>query len=239
MKLSDQIKGSLEGRLLNMNYHWKHERFLGFEFPEQYRLEVGENHLIEIKGNPFKGKTKIKITTPQGNCNESTISNGVVINEIDANTNRSKYLENFFASYSREISSLPDNTLLKLIGENYGVLTNFLDKHDINDDNKKSDLNILLRIPRKLFYILKDYFQIIFRRPQFSDVIDTFVIALIGFGAYYQNFSYFLSGISTAGAAMFTGYFDWLIRKRPPYLIKIIVASLIGGYLSYSGFFYQ
>ncbi len=222
-----------------MDYHWKHEHFLGFEFPEQYQMEIGENHLIEIKGNLFKGKAKIKITTPQGNCNESTISNGVVIDERDRNTNKSKYLDFFFASYNREISSLPDQGLLTIIGENYGVLTNFLDEQSLGDNKKESDLNILLRIPRKLFYIFNNYFRVIFRRPRLFDILDACLIALVGLGTYYQNFSYFSSGLSTAGIAMCTGYFDWLIRKRPPYLIKIIAASLIGGYLSYSGFFYQ
>ena len=222
-----------------MEGKWKHNQFFGLELPDQYRLVLGENHFIEINGNPFKGKVKIKITNPTGDCNESIISNGVVIDERDVNINKSKYLEHFFTSYHQEISSLPDNGLLKIIGDNYGVLARTFNQKETTHKNNKTDSSILFQIFYKAFRIFKNYFQIIFRRPEISDFFDFLIITIIGTSIYYQNFSYLSSGFFTASMAIFTGCCDWLIRKKPPYLIKIIIALFIGGYLFYFGWLYQ
>ena len=234
-----QLKPKLNRSMMMMEVKWKHNQFFGIELPDQYRLALGKNHFIEIKGNPFKGKIKIKITNPTGDCNESVISNGVVIDERDVNINRSKSLEHFFASYHQEISSLPDNGLLKIIGNNYGVLVRTFNQKNISHNNNKTDSDILLQIFRKGFKIFKNYFKIIFRRPQILDFFDSLIITIIGISVYYQNFNYLSSGVFTASTAIFTGYCDWLIRKRSPYLIKIIIAFFIGGYLFYFGWLYQ
>ena len=222
-----------------MEQQWKHKRFLGFEFPEQYRLKISENHFIEVKANLFRGNTKIRITTPDGDCNESTISNGVVIDERDMNTKKSKYLEHFFSFYHKEICSLPDSRVLKIIGNNYDVLSHFLERPAPKLAKKRTDISILLEIPRKIFRSVADYLDAIFKYPKVSDILDICAVSLIGLATYYQNFNYVSSGVAAAGAALFTGYYDWLIRGKNPYLMKVILASLIGGYLSFAGALHQ
>ena len=222
-----------------MEQQWRHKRFLGFEFPEQYWLKISENHFIEVKANPFRGNVKIKIKTPDGDCNESTISNGVVIDERDMNTKKSKYLEHFFSFYHKELCSVPDSGVLKIIGNNYGVLSHFLEKPAPKREEKKTDIGVLLKIPQKILRLIAGYLDAILKYPKMSDLFDSCAIALIGLATYYQNFDYVSSGISAAFASLFAGYYDWLVRRKNPYLMKIILASLVGGSLFFAGAFYQ
>ena len=234
-----------------MNQNWKYKQYPGFEFPEQYFLKLTEDHFIEVKANSLKGLVKIRIKNPQGNYYESKISNGVVIDERDLQTNKSRYLEDFFRLYSKELSSLPDQTILRAMGNNYSILSEFLDDDNLDDDNKEktsvptklkehiTDLSILLRLPNKILSILLDYLKAIFQKPTLQDITDITLISMIGLSVFFHNFDYTITGIYTAAAALCTGYYDWLIRKKHPYAFKIIAFFVLSFYSVFIGMCYQ
>ena len=223
-----------------MEQKWKYKQYLGLDLPEHYSLRLQKDHHIEVKAHSLKGIVKIRITNPERNVFESTISNGVVIDERDVKANKSRFLESFFRSYRKELNSLPDQLVLKIIGGNYSVLADLSEEIQRKKQPKAFKISDFFhRIYAKILRGITGYFKAIIQKPKFCDVFDVFLAILAGSLTYYQNFDYLASGALTAGTAVFSGYYDWMVRKRHPFLVKILVLFVAGSYLVYIGFSYQ
>ena len=224
-----------------MKSKWKYQTFIENEFPEIYTLRMGNKALIKIRANPFKGIVEINITSPKKEHYQSVISNGVVIDERDMKLNKSKYLEDFFEKYNVEISSLPNNRILHLIGNNYGILADFLNESKTKAylEKSKTLLQKMLSIPERIARSLKQCFKSVFSQPSLSDIAEIALITCAGLGMYLHNFDYLFSGIFTSILSVFSGSFDWLVRGKNPHAIKILVTFGLGLAGIYTGFLYQ
>ena len=220
-----------------MAQQWKHIKLIENEFPEVYSTETKNKAFIEIKANLLKGIVKINIVSPRKEYYQSIISNGVVIEEKDLKLKKSAHLEDFFKEYHIEISSLPNNKILQLIGGNYGILTYFL-----GSSKKKARLKKPRTFLKKLPSILNNTalsFKVIFRRPSASDVVEMTLIGCIGVGIYFHSFDYLLSGAFTSALSILSGFSDWLLRGKNPSMIKILPGFALGLFGIYTGFLYQ
>ncbi len=244
------------------NSNWRYLATGRAEFPETYLLSTPNQESIQINMNKWKGKVEIIIQTKFKSKYKSVISNGTVIDERDMLLQKSKYLDPFFTKYKEYIKSLPDYYALNIIKGNYEI---FLDKTPkihpakikrplpkIKKIKNKDNLNReqLIGLKRSNNPKIKSPFQKIrtktnnlskklLQLPHFLDVMDAALICGLASIVYQWNFNLLQTGIYTAIGGIFSGYYDILIRKKSPYLGKLLLFIMIGYYSFYLGFKYQ
>lgn len=224
-----------------MFFTWKHIKMNTADFPETFVLQGLGSERIRISANRIRGLVKLEVSDGRGDRVESVISNGVVIRETDLVTGRVKDLEPVLSRYHREISSLPDDQLLRLIGGNYGVLTEFLgqSRKIIPVIKKTKNWNVLWKSPFGFFKSFARFLKELFSTPRLSDLIEFIFIAAAGFLIYNMNFNFFHAGVAMAAASLFSGLLDILWKKREPYLIKVLLLFLPGTFLLAQGLMVQ
>lgn len=234
-----------------MRYSWKHIKHIAGDFPEQFfwgekskQKNKKETRSIQVEVNRSQGRVRITCSSGENNSYQCVISNGTVLREKNLGNKKTYNIEKEITSFSTDISSLPDNQILELIGGNYGILTEFLGVIQ-KSENKKSSLKKIQTV-EELLHFLNQKFQnlIIFMKdwfhfPSLVDVVDLFFALSFGFWVYQFNFSFLYTGLAMAFASLLTGYIDWLIRNRQPYILKIIVVFFPAMYISYMGYLVQ
>lgn len=233
-----------------MRYHWKHISGLASDFPERFLLEQKKDR-IQVDVNRNLGRVQITCKDNKNTTCQSVISNGVVLREkeIEKNTNNPLdhlSIEEQIRRHSVALSSLPDENILKLIGGNYNVLVNFLGTVQSRRRIKKffsvwgdGSWQDLRDIFLERLQTWKASLGQLFRWPSVSDLADFLFSLAVGFLTYQINFSFLLCGISMASASLLTGYIDWLLRHKQPYLLKVVFLFFPALYVSYRGFLLQ
>ncbi|MDH5716478.1 MAG: hypothetical protein OEZ22_02445 [Spirochaetia bacterium] len=230
-----------------MKYSWKYLRSREGDFPELFFLDTLKKEQIRVEVNRLKGIVKIIIDTLKNDSFYAVISNGVIIRERDLNNGKNRNLENEIHQRHIEISSLPDTEVLRLIGGNYGILTEFLGKADrkISKDVKELQgffqkiINSYKNKFLNLYSKLKSIFLVIIEKPTKYDFLDAALSLGLGFGIYQLNFNLLHAGIMTLASSLAAGYADLLIRKKDPYLAKIIFLFIPSMTALYLGISYQ
>ncbi|MDH5720044.1 MAG: hypothetical protein OEZ13_05400 [Spirochaetia bacterium] len=231
-----------------MRYSWKYIKGRGGDYPELYFLDSQKKEQIQIEVNRIKGLVKIFIDTLEGEDSfYCVISNGVIIRERDFKTGKNRNLEKEFAQRHIEISSLPDNEVLRVIGGNYGILTQFLGKAERKIQPDLDELNNffqkILSHPKKLLTTILNIFNFLYKscleRPKLSDVLDAALAVSLGFAIYNINFNFLHTSLAAFSCSLFSGYADWLFRKKEPYLLKIILITVPSFVLFYLGISYH
>jgi hypothetical protein len=72
-----------------------------------------------------------------------------------------------------------------------------------------------------------------------TDIVDAAVVVGGGYLTYLWNFDFALSGFVVMTGAVLTGYIDWFIRRKNPYVLKVLVTFLPASYFLLAGLRYQ
>jgi len=227
-------------------FHWKYirpidEKNYSGDFPETFRLEIKKNSQIIAEVNRFRGLIRLTAGLPDGSRFQSVISNGTIIREKDLRTGRFRDLENDFLFLKNELSSLPDTEVLRLIGGNYEVLTEFTGT--IQKVYKKrsfetvGDLfNYFYHLPIRVFRKSSAYIRSFITLPGFWDIFDTAFCVAIGYGIYQINFNFLHAGLAACIGVLITGFTDMTIRNKSPYVLKLLFVMVPGIYVMYTGY---
>ncbi len=218
------------------------------DFPETYILRTIRGDRLKVEANRLRGMIRIIVEEYNGSRWQSVISNGVVIREVDALSGRSVDLEDILGKYSIDLSSLPDNQILRLIGGNYGVMTEFLGKAERLfelDPNAgwvtffswwRNKWQYILAIPQRC---LQSLLPMLVYRPRVADLIDAAIIGSLSWLVFQWNYSYLQAGTFACAGALACGLADVFIRHRAPYLMKVLVLFLPGMVAIWLGWHYQ
>ncbi|MES0490926.1 MAG: hypothetical protein ABUK01_13095 [Leptospirales bacterium] len=225
-----------------MHYHWKYIKGRDGEFPEVYILYTDGNR-IKVEANKDRKKVRLYVESANGNIVQSSIINGIVIEEKDMLGNLETSIGDEFCFLSNELSSIPDTKILRLIDGKYGILTEFLGKIT---RQKNQDVQTIKRIfqgivsfPGKVYQRFIHFLEDLFEKPSAWDILDFCVVASLGYLAYIQNFNYFFGGVIAVAGALLSGYTDWLWRKKDPYLLKLFMILIPAVYVVRYGLIYQ
>jgi len=225
-----------------MNDRWKYIKGRDGEYPEAFIIYVNDNRL-KVEANLEKKRVKIYLESADGEIVESQICNGVVLKERDILGNSIIEPADVFKTVSSQLSSIPDSKVVRLIGRNYGVIApNQSDfQAEVSRDILflKSVLEKIKKLPERIIRNLLKYFQTMLEKPSLSDIFDMVLAVSAGYGAYLYNFNYALAGIIVAWIALSSGYVDWIIRNKSPYILKIIVLIVPACYIILQGVRYQ
>jgi hypothetical protein len=212
------------------------------DFPEAWVLNFSRNKL-KVEVNREKKQVRIYAETDGGDRIESSITNGIVIEERDLNTGTKANLIEEFTNLGKYLSAIPDSKLVRLIGGNYGVISEFIQfvgQHANKDMMilKAMGLSIIL-IPVKILAAFLDWSKDIVSKPRMTDIVDAAVVVGGGYLTYLWNFDFALSGFVVMTGAVLTGYIDWFIRRKNPYVLKVLVTFLPASYFLLAGLRYQ
>jgi len=226
----------------DMENNWKYIGDREGEFSEAFQLNKDGNK-IKVEVNRSKKHVKIYLETKDGAALESSITNGIVLGEKNCHTGRKENLLDDFTAIGRLLAGIPDSKVIRLIGENYGVLSayTFRTSRYINEDIKllKRFIKYLAGLPLLIgggiFLFLKDLAD----QPKISDVIDAGIVVMGGYLTYLINYNFVFGGLALVVGALASGYFDWLVRKREPYILKVVLIIIPAFYVINMGLKYQ
>ena len=224
------------------NEPWKYIQGREGDYPEVYIL-YSDGNRIKVEANKEERKVRIYIETMQGEIIQSSIANGVITEEKDILENEVANLDEEFRHLSREISSLPDGKILRLIGGHYGVLTEFLGSVSTTSGEDAvlliAILKRIINLPFKLLGAIKRWISTILERPTVWDIIDVGVVSGMGYLGYLQNFNVAFGSFILMAGALFSGYVDWLFRRKDPYVLKVILMLIPAMYILRLGLIIQ
>lgn len=225
-----------------MQEKWKYIGDREGDFPEAYILNM-DGHKFKVELNRSKKQVKIFVDTNDGEILESSITNGVVLEEINCRSGHKENLIDEFTSLGKYLSAIPDSKVIRLIGGNYGVFSDFITRssNHINEDIRilKRLYRFFLGLPGLLIVTLIYWLKDLADRPRISDVVDAAIVVSGSYLVYLYNFNYILGGLALFLGSLATGYLDWLVRKREPYVLKIILISIPALYFMNLGLQYQ
>ncbi|MCS6984255.1 MAG: hypothetical protein NZM25_03880 [Leptospiraceae bacterium] len=230
-----------------MLYQWGYLKEPNKDYSESYHLRTIQGDTLRVEVNRPAGLVRITLTTYDGQRFQSTMSHGVILREMNLSQNLPQDLEEIFSRYRFELSSLPDNQVLRLIGGNYGVLSQFLGKrrdvYEILPSGPVTWQEWLKSLKEKFRGYIKEKLRLaralFFYPPQTSDVWDALLLTLAGGYAYQINYSYLDGGFFLAAASLLNGLVDYFLKKRSPYLPKVILFFLAGFGAIAWGWYYE
>jgi len=230
-----------------MKFTWLYSKTQNQEFPEEYSIVTPKNDRIKIEVNKFRSIVNIKLKTENNDLLQSTIHNGMIIREKDLITQKPRNLDKDFRKVHWEVSTLPDDRVLRIIAGNYGVYTRTMASLEVKDQNKiQSLLNLKSVLKTKFIDKIKsirkwviNFIKNIFHFPKYYDIIDFMIFGGLAYAIYSINFNLFIAGLIAAIGALISGYSDLLFRKKEPYILKIIFLFFPGIFAVYVGFMFQ
>lgn len=232
-----------------MHYNWRYVKSAGSRYPEIFILRTDANDKIMVEVNRSRAMVKISLDRNDRRSFESHIASGDILRETDLISGSNSDLHDIFAEFSHEISSLPNSEVLRMIGGNYDVMTRFLGTEEIateNNNGKPRDLVLIGRIIKRIgslpFRItngIKNFFISIIDWPRWWDFVDLGMIGALSWSVYQLNFNYMQTGIFACSGALGSGFIDWLMRRKDPYILKILFLFVPGILFAFMGYRFQ
>ena len=227
-----------------MRYKWQTVKNPSLEYPEVFMTTNHHYDQIKAEVNRITGQVRLEVKTLRGEHYESIIRKGVILREKDIKTGSFIDLAEIMPQYRRDFSSLPDSPLLALIGGNYEILTEFLGTAErIAPPRPPFSLSRLVRRILDAFKLrIQNAHEAIRDATTHAskwDLFDVILVASIGYAVFLINFDFLSTGFALCFSAIATGTFDWILRRREPWLLKIYTALLPGFSAIYLGFTLQ
>ncbi|MCB1199182.1 MAG: hypothetical protein KDK41_00950 [Leptospiraceae bacterium] len=228
-----------------MTYHWKYIKAENLELPEIYFLKNQTGDRIRVETNRLSGMVKIRVEKNDSSLIEATIRNGVLLRELDLSAKAPKDLSDDFQRYRLDLSSLPDTGILRLIGGNYGIMTEFLGSAEKKAFGPESEVVVkkirdlvrkIIGLPFRFLRFLRDG---VLQKPRFSDLLDISFVMGLAAGVYSINFNAVQSGFLIAVGAFAGVMLDILVRRNDVLLSKFLILGITGVYGLHYGFIYQ
>lgn len=231
---------------MDMRYSWQNIRNTGTEYPEIYLTTTAFGDKIRVDINRAKGLVKLNLKTHDGKEIESVIRNGLILRERNISEKKCYDFLNEFSKHHRDISSLPDTQILRIIGGNYNVLTEFFGTAQriyLEEPSfKRWFQNLFTQYRLKLRtipYRIKRFFRDITGHLSLWDIFDAGIITGVAYISHITAYDYLFTGVVTCMTALLSGVFDWSLRQRAPYLVKIFLTFFPGIYAMYLGYTLQ
>jgi len=224
-----------------VKYSWRYIHHRPGPYPELYLYQNENSEWLKVEINRLQRVVKLQYDGAESFF--SVIKNRHIIREKNLQTGESEDLDEKFRKMRMTISSLPDNEVLEIIGGSYGVLTEFLGKATRREKKNFSSLWDLwkrwLGRVHSFFRVTRKTFQSLFYKPAWYDFLDMGVISVGIWFIFSMNYDILSASFFGIFSAIFTGFVDLILRRRDPYLIKIMIFILPGGYFWYLGYVFQ
>jgi len=195
-------------------------------------LDDGDYIRVDYNTGEKIARLYVEVIKEKGASYYAVISKGRVTVEKNSN-GRSARVTEVISERAKEFSTLPNNDVLKLINNNYGIFKSKSPAKNIN----KERLNVERQeIKRKYFKEDENPYKgsgstipPARRKIGLVDLVDTLTGILIsGVVFFIGQYDLMVAGVTAVVWGMLLGIFDILIREREPVFIKIFFFLISG-----------
>lgn len=218
----------------NMQFTWKRRpsEIRGYERTMYTTLDDGDYIRVDYNTGEKIVRLYVEVQKEKSTSYYAVISKGRVTVEKNSN-GRSARVTEVMSERAKEFSTLPNNDVLKLINNNYGI---FKSKSPAKNLNKER-LNVERQeITRKYFKEDENPYngsegagRVTAGKIGLVDLIDTLTGILVsGVVFFIGQYDLMVAGVTAVIWGMLLGIFDILLREREPVFIKIIFFLISG-----------
>ncbi|XDD51495.1 hypothetical protein AB3N59_07100 [Leptospira sp. WS92.C1] len=229
---------------------WKKESPPARGYTKSYSATTPSGDILQADLNFHEKKVRLtlEIAGENGKIYISTVKDGVVIQEKDLSNGRMIPIHSKLAPFQEIFSCLPDPDLLSTLGGLYGISKNPLGQneertqrpwetsrrydHIFGIDRERTFLQRIFSRERNY----KEPWIVRFKKRFWSECADLFLGTSCGICVYYGYTDFYLLGFSLAVFGLLFGGLDWILRKRNPLFVKVLLFMSLGSYFYYVGY---
>lgn len=229
---------------------WKKETPPARGYTKSYSATTPSGDILQADLNFHEKKVRLtlEIAGENGKIYIATVKDGEVIQEKDLSSGRMVPIYAKLAPYQEVFSCLPDADLLNTLGGLYGISKQPLghvEERAPRPWETSSRYDHIFGINRE-----KTFWQRLFSRNReykepwivrvkqrfWSEFQDLCLGACSAIGIYYAYVDFYLLGFSLAVFGLLFGGLDWMLRKRNPLFVKVLLFMSLGSYFYYVGY---
>lgn len=231
-----------ESRKIQFAWKRRPSEIRGYERALYTTLDNGDYIRVDYSNGEQRARIYVEVNEEKGSSYYSIISQGRVTLERNS-TGKSTRVSEVLKERASEFSSIPNNDVLKLIANNYGIRIGNDPKDSEKEKQRQKELN---EIREKYFrrdelnsYSSDQSQNITKSRFTVIDFFDLGIGIILG-GIFFllNQYSLLALGASFAFWGVLTGLFDIVIRGREPLFSKIFFFLGSGTVLYIYGYFY-
>ncbi|AXX16302.1 MULTISPECIES: hypothetical protein [Leptospira] len=229
---------------------WKKETPAARGYTKSYSATTPSGDILEADFNFHEKKIRLtlEIAGENGKIYVVTVKNGEVIQEKDLSSGRMVPIYAKLAPFQEIFSCLPDPDLLKTLGGLYGIskqpLGNIEERverpwetstrydHIFGINREKSFWQRIFSRDREY----KEPWSVRVKKRFWSEFRDLVLGTFSGLGIYYAYTDFYVLGFALAVFGLLFGGLDWMLRKRNPLLVKVLLFMSLGSYFYYVGY---
>ncbi|MDV6236841.1 hypothetical protein CH379_014525 [Leptospira ellisii] len=229
---------------------WKKETPPAKGYTKSYSATTPSGDILQADLNFHEKKVRLtlEIAGENGRIYIATVKNGEVIQEKDLSTGRMVPIYSKLAPFQDIFSSLPDSDLLNTLGGLYGISRNPLgqtEERTVRPWELSNRYDHIFGIHRersfweRVFSRRREYREpwiVRFKKRVWSELQDLILGTCCAFGIYYGYTDFYLLGFSLAVFGLLFGGLDWMLRKRNPLFVKVLLFMSLGSYFYYVGY---
>lgn len=235
--------------LERMRKWWRRENPPPKGFTKSYSAETPSGDKLQMDLNYYDQivRLTLELGDENGRIYVATIKNGMVIREKDLSSGRPAHLSGKIGPFSSLISCIPDSDLLECMDGAYGVSKTPLGapirKESSDNFNFSTKYDAIFGIVRENWWERflrrrrrKESLWVRFKRRFWSELMDLSMGTAAGVGVYYAYFDYYLLGFFLAFLGLLFGGLDWIMRRRNPWILKVMGFMSLGTYFFYDAY---
>lgn len=223
----------------NTNPTWKRRpsEIRGYERAMYTTLDNGDYIRVDYNTGEKIARLYVEVMKEKGAAYYSVVNKGKVTVEKN-NNGRPARVADVISERAEDFSSLPNNDVLKIINNNYGISKKESSLKNLRQERIKIERQ---EIKRKYFRDEENPYkpgghssQRQIKKIGIIDLVDTLTGILICIFFFFMGqYDLMAAGITAIIWGMLLGVFDILLREREPVFLKIVffLISGIGSYL--------
>jgi len=223
---------------------WKSRPSRQEGYYKNYYSDTSRGDHIEIDFNYPRQMARISLKPADepGKEYAVVIKSGTILQERDVTRRRPLDLNSRFSRHARLFSYLRDESILKVIGGNYGLPTKPIFSEltgDFNDAYKRFKSIRKKKFLEKLKnYLEKKHHLENLQRPFYSSLLRRLPAEILDISIGFALIAFYLSdAVSSSQFATLSGFMglsmgavDWVWRQRNPFLPKIVFMLSLSGF---------
>ena len=202
---------------------------------------IGDVFVVDYNFHENLVRLSLEPASEKGRTYTTTIKKGTIIRERDVFNATNASLKRKFIPFRDVFSCIPDDDVLTSIGGVYDISKVSLGKRAQDAPSQVTVESEFLvgNTGKTNFSRIADRVKASYAELKLrflDDLYDSILGVSVCLAIYLHFFDYVVLGFSLAFMGILFGGFDWILRNRTPFYLKVMSFLSFGGYYFYTGF---
>lgn len=202
---------------------------------------IGDVFVVDYNFHENLVRLSLEPASEKGRTYTTTIKKGTIIRERDVFNATNASLKRKFIPFRDVFSCIPDDDVLTSIGGVYDISKVSLGKRAQDAPSQVTVESEFLvgNTGKTNFRRIADRVKASYAELKLrflDDLYDSILGVSVCLAIYLHFFDYVVLGFSLAFMGILFGGFDWILRNRTPFYLKVMSFLSFGGYYFYTGF---